>query len=475
MWIDFNQNGIFESSENIFNNYLGIVPATYSGTFNVPANAVNGSTRMRVRCTYGSNPGAGGACTASGFGETEDYNITITGGVNNIPCPGSTFNLASTVANGGQPFTYNWTVLSGNATLSSSSAQNPTAVVNSDALFQVTLTDNCGSVSTTTVSANIDENPITVSPVTNVICAYDSVLLTAANGFNYTWSPSATLTSSNSPLVHAFPLANENYTVTGTYGNGCTGTATTAVNVNALPVVTATASQTVCAGTSVTLSGSGAISYTWNNGVTNNTPFTATNTTTYTVLGIDANGCHNTAQSTLTVNALPLVSAGVAQAICIGSSVTLSGSGALTYVWDNNVNNNVAFSPNSTTTYTVVGTDVNGCSNTAQTVVTVNLLPVLSVTPNNVLCYGGTGSVNLSATGSAPFTYGGSPTQNLVPGNYTYTATSNDGCVSIPVTVTIAQPQAALSLTTTQVNVDCFGNNTGSINLTPSGGTVQYA
>ena len=377
MWIDFNQNGTFEPTENIFNGFIGTAPATYSGTFNVPANAVNGSTRMRVRCLYANNPGAGGACTASAFGETEDYNITISGGVNNIPCPGSTFNLVSSVANGGQPFTYSWTVLSGNATLSSSTAQNPSAVVNSDAVFQVTVTDNCGALSTTTVSANIDENPISISPANNVICIYDSVALTASNGLNYTWSPSASLTNANTALVQAFPQSNTSYTVTAGYGNGCIGTATATVNVNSLPVVTANTNQSVCAGTAVTLNGGGAVSYTWNNNVVNGVSFVPAATTTYTVNGVDANGCHNTAQTTVTVNALPNVGATPSQAICIGNAVTLNGTGAVSYAWNNNVVNGVAFNPSSTNTYTVTGTDANGCLNTAQTTVTVNALPVL--------------------------------------------------------------------------------------------------
>ena len=474
MWIDFNQNGTFEASENIFNGIIGTAPATYAGTFNVPANAVNGPTRMRVRCMYNNNPGAGGACSAGSFGETEDYTINITGGINNIPCPGSTFNLVSQVANGGQPFTYSWSVLSGNATLSSSTAQNPTSIVNSDAVFQVTMTDNCGAVSTTTVSADIDENPITITPVTNVICAYDSVALSASNGINYSWSPSTSLTSGTAAIVQAFPLINTSYTLTGGYGNGCIGTATATVNVNALPVVTANANQTICAGTPVTLNGAGAVTYTWNNNVVDGLSFVPGTTTTYTVNGVDANGCHNTAQSTITVNPLPIVGAGSPQAICIGSNVTLAGSGAVSYAWNNNVVDGIAFSPNSTSSYTVTGTDANGCINTAQTTVTVNMLPVLAVAPSNVLCFGGTGSVALSATGSGPFTYGGDPTQNLLPGTYSYTATSIDGCISVPVSINIIQPQAALSLSTTQINVDCFSNNSGSIDLTPTGGTSQY-
>ncbi|WP_164969679.1 hypothetical protein, partial [Aquirufa rosea] len=83
-----------------------------------------------------------------------------------------------------------------------------------------------------------------------------------------------------------------------------------------------------CAGAKVTLSGSGASSYAWNNGITNGTEFTATETKTYTVTGTDANGCTNTATSIVTVNTLPTVTATQNQTVCAGAKVTLSGSGA---------------------------------------------------------------------------------------------------------------------------------------------------
>ena len=67
----------------------------------------------------------------------------------------------------------------------------------------------------------------------------------------------------------------------------------------------------------------------------------------------------------VTVNALPAVDAGADVTICDGSSTdnTIPGSGAATYSWDNNVSDGVSFSPTATGTYTVTGTDANGCSN----------------------------------------------------------------------------------------------------------------
>jgi len=86
----------------------------------------------------------------------------------------------------------------------------------------------------------------------------------------------------------------------------------------------------------------------------------------------DINGCTSSAQTTVTVNPLPTVTANAtATTVCTGDSVTLTGGGASTYMWDNGVTDGVPFVPTATTTYTVTGTDANGCENTAQITITV--------------------------------------------------------------------------------------------------------
>ncbi len=92
------------------------------------------------------------------------------------------------------------------------------------------------------------------------------------------------------------------------------------------------------------LAGSGAVSYTWDNGVTDGLSFTpALGTTTYTVTGTDANNCVNTDQADVTVNPLPIVDAGLDQTVCNdGATVTLTGSGAVSYTWTNGVTDGVA-------------------------------------------------------------------------------------------------------------------------------------
>lgn len=177
------------------------------------------------------------------------------------------------------------------------------------------------------------------------------------------------LTDGNAHTVS--PTTTTTYKVTVTDNTGCLGDTTTTITVNNLPTVDAGSPQAICVGESVTLSGSGATAYTWDNGVTDGVAFTPTNSSTYTVTGSDGGACSGTDQVVIVVNPLPTVFAGDDQTICAGESVTLSGSGATTYSWDNNVTNGIAFVPIETKTYTVVGTDANSCQNEVAVTITV--------------------------------------------------------------------------------------------------------
>lgn len=75
---------------------------------------------------------------------------------------------------------------------------------------------------------------------------------------------------------------------------------------------------------------------------------------------------------TATVTALPTVVANTTDTmICTGDPVTLTGSGASSYLWNNSVVDGVSFNPLATNTYTVTGTDGNNCSNQDQITIVV--------------------------------------------------------------------------------------------------------
>ena len=160
--------------------------------------------------------------------------------------------------------------------------------------------------------------------------------------------------------------------------NGCEQTHD--VTVNGLPAVNAGTDFSTCEGSQISLSGGGANSYSWDNGVTNGSIFTATSTTTYTVTGTNSNNCVNTDQITVTVNPVPTISG--ATTVCEGETISLSvdlSSGT----WDSDDDGVATVSAsgvvtgvgNGTTNVTYV---VNGCTDTYS--VTVHSKPTISGT-----------------------------------------------------------------------------------------------
>jgi len=105
VWIDFNQNGIFEPGESVFNSASSSAIAT--GTIAIPSNAYNGITRLRVLCKYSSESLDTDACSVgSSYAEYEDYDVNITGGVNNPSASFTyTWKIGNTVIGSGSPFT----------------------------------------------------------------------------------------------------------------------------------------------------------------------------------------------------------------------------------------------------------------------------------------------------------------------------------------------------------------------------------
>ena len=393
--------------------------------------------------------------------------VTATPSSNSI-CTGNSVTLT-----GGGASTYSWMP-------GSLSGSPVTTTPASTTTYTATGTDANGCTNTATVTVTVGSQPtVTATSSSPSICSGASATLTGSGGTTYSWMPG----SLSGTSVTVTPASTTTYTVTGTNGPGCSNTATVTVTVNSLPTVSASSSApAVCTGGSVTLNGSGASTYSWMPGSlsgasVNDTP---ASTTTYTVTGTDANGCSNTSTVNVTVNALPNVSASSsAPAVCEGSSVTLTGSGASTYNWmpGSMSGTTVSDTPVMSTTYTVTGTDANGCSNTANISVTVNTLPTVSASSSApAICIGS--SVSLSASGAS--TYNWMPVSMSGPiitdtpvatTNYTVTGTDANGCTnSSTVTVIVnAGPVVSLTLAT-----DTFCDIDGPTALaggSPAGGT----
>jgi len=165
-----------------------------------------------------------------------------------------------------------------------------------------------------------------------------------------------------------------------TYTDTDAATATFNLTINALPtVVVSVSAGTICNGESTILTASGASTYVWNDGNTDN-PRTVSPTTTtlFTATGTDSNGCTSAGGTTITVNALPTVEITGTLTYCAGSTTTLTATAGLSsYLWSTGATTQAI---NVTAgSYTVTGTDSNGCSATSAAS-TVTELPLDSAT-----------------------------------------------------------------------------------------------
>jgi gliding motility-associated-like protein len=389
--------------------------------------------------------------------------ITSATSPNDTICANSAITLAGSGAS-----TYTWT-----GSVANNAAFTPTA----SGTYTLTGTDVNGCTNTTTTSIVVLPLPIiSIASTTNpaTICNGDSIKLTATGASTYAWTNGVTNNT------YFKPAANNIYTVTGTNASGCSNTNTISITVNQLPVVSITANPNtaLCAGANVTLTGNGASTYALSNSVINAVAFTPTATNTYTITGTDASGCTSTATKIVTVNALPIVGVTSTPAnatVCAGKPLTLAGTGASTYAWSGGVANNTAFIPTTSGTYTVTGTDANGCTNTTTTSIVVLPLPVISIAsaPNPAtICKGD--SISLTANGASSYAWSGgiNNSVNFAPlfsNTYTVTATATNGCTNTATKYVLVHPLPAIGINANPSASICAGKN---VTLTASGGST---
>jgi hypothetical protein len=196
-------------------------------------------------------------------------------------------------------------------------------------------------------------------------------------------SPAGLTINSSNGVINtdtSTPGDSNPYTITYTASTG--ETATAQVTIKNLPniIITPNPSLSVCDGSSATLTASGGVSYLWSNSSTQ-AQITVSSSGTYSVTGTGSNGCQNTASAAFTVNPLPTISISASStSICAGDSVTLTASGGTSYLWGGGQTANpLTVTPGATTTFSVTGTDSNGCQNTADQQITVTAVDTATV------------------------------------------------------------------------------------------------
>lgn len=425
--------------------------------------------------------------------DTGDACPTIAMSGSNVTCFGysnGTANVA--ISNGSGNYTISWSNGSNTANISGLPVDT----------YSVTVKDNVSGCTVQGSYVVTAPSPISISSaITNVNCksqatgAIDISVVGGTPGYTYSWSNSA----GSQDLLN---VQAGTYNVLVTDSKGCTKTQSFTITE---PTYALTGSGVVqdasCFGASngsinVDVNGgTPTYSYSWSSGQTtqdiSNSSFGNYNLTVTDSKGCVINLPFNIGQPDMLIGTISKT-----DVLCFGEatgSVSINPSGGTppySYSWQNST---TLFSTNAPTlnnvvagTYQVTVTDAKGCTFVAS--IAVNQPSALNITEvsQNVSCYGGSdGSIDISpAGGTLPYSYvwsdgsgsfssSSDDISNLFAETYTVVLTDGNGC-QFTLVKEITQPNMPIVVTETHQNVSCYGENTGSIDLSVVGGTPGY-
>ncbi|MFN0187796.1 MAG: fibronectin type III domain-containing protein [Bacteroidia bacterium] len=351
------------------------ITVSLSGTYTVNVNNGTGcaSVSAPIQVTVNTAPSA---------------NITTS---SNTICQGQSSNLTASPGS-----TFLW----------SNGATTQTIQVNNAGSYSVIVTGSSGcSTNSTPVNITIGtaaNATVTTSGPTS-FCQGGNVILSAATGYNYTWSNGST-----SRQITVSSAGN--YSVVVSANGVCSATSQTipvTVNANPTASINANGNTTFCQGGSVNLTATGGSSYAWSNGQTGS-GITVNSTGTYNAIATGSNGCTATSNNiNITVAASPSASIAVngPTVLNVGQTTNLVASGGGTYLWQPGGQTTSSITVNSAGSYTVTVTNASGCTSTsAVTNITMNNTTtpiVISTTGAPEFCSGG--NIQLTATGGANY------------------------------------------------------------------------
>jgi gliding motility-associated-like protein len=334
---------------------------------------------------------------------------------------------------------------------------------------------NCFGDPTGDVTINVSGGNLPYSYLWNTGATTQNLSNVVAGTYTLTVEASADTCSSSQVFVIEQPTESLNSSATTTNAD-CFGTNTGAINVSVW-------------------GGTPPYSYSWDSGQ-NTQDLTGLSAGTYTLTITDNKGCTTVQTYAITQ---PNQLTGTMSAVnvnCFGDatgtvSITPNGGTApYSYSWQNSqnviINNSPSLINAPAETYQVTVTDANGCTFSASEAISQPAMLSLSADVTDVDCNGGTdGIIDLTVTGGVgPFDYlwtnsvpnsvgNNQDLINIPAEQYSVEVTDNNGCIA-NLTEEVTEPPSPIQVS---VNIDpvlCFGENTGAIDLTVSGGTPNY-
>lgn len=360
--------------------------------------------------------------------------LTVSGNVSDILCNGDANGSVSTIVAGGQaPYTYAWTTADGSIPASEVNSSSPSGLTAGTYTLTVTDSKGCQIIGSYTINEPTLLQEASPALITNVLCfgestgAIDVSITGGTEPYTYSWTPG------NEPTQDLSGIPQGNYSLLVEDANGCTINPSYVVTEPTDLLLSSTSTAVDCYGNNT-----GAINLT----VSGGTPGTGYIYEWYNQTG--------------------------------ALSSTISEDPANLYAG----------------THTVVVTDQNGCSDTLETTVTQpDQLVITDFVITNLDCFNvPIGAIDITVNGGIVGTYtynwttpngsGLNATNEdqtgLGAGDYNVTVTDANSC-SVNGNYVVTEPVAALTATYTAVDVKCFGDPTGSIDLTADGGTAPYS
>ena len=326
----------------------------------------------------------------------------------------------------------------------------PTATIYETTNFTVIVIDSCGR-DTLQVTLAVFDDEISVSPDTSV-CIDFSVQIGVSGAVSQLWTPNIFINNNTLANPVVSPQETTYYVVTATTSNDCVFRDSVLVEVffdPPNPDLEDTAS--LCYGRSLDLIVSGATTYLWSPNLYINT--VSGNTVVVSPLAdmtyyCDFTNACGTVRDSIYIDVIiPRITASEDTIICLGESANLSAEGAVSYSWspakwlNSDSGPEVVSTPEASITYLVIGTDENGCRDSAD--VFIKLYPTHPVNAGPSITAQLGDMVQLNAVTNVPGTLFWSPALFLscttcadpiaTPNyNFTYTVffTDTNGCIT---------------------------------------------
>lgn len=433
------------------------------------------------------------------FGGSPDIKVVINSTSALLNCDSTFTTLKANVSNGNsvENYYYTWK-LAGTVVAQGVGVLNYRTNTPGTYTLEIAALAGCSPLVTGTYIVTQDNTPPAAPTGNNEVkfCTGSSLksisVTQPASGFQINWfAASSGGTSVGTGNVFLPTAAGTYYAETKKLSTGCVS-ARVPVMLTAVsaPVISATPKRACFGQTNGSIStsiagGTAPFSYAWNVGQTTST-LSNIGAGNYTVVAKDGNNCADTLAVVVPVSADISLSLTPTQVLCNGGSngavaaVASGGSGTLAYLWSNAATTS-SITGLSIGTYSVTVTDAVPCSVTATVTISQTASLSASGVETDKSCSDkNDGSIDVTVSGGkTPYTFNWSNSLGsaedvigLNAGTYGVTVTDANSCTAT-LSKTIASPPA-LFAPATVVPVACFGQSTGTISISATGGNSGY-